>query len=188
MKRNILLAFLLVGLVVMEWGCKEEEDFDCCGCIDPVYKFLGIDELKITDSHDSAIKITAYDSVSWSDVVFQIKPATMRIVMNFSASSFLFATQPCYGSLLQGIDSVRVFSEGENVSLYFDYVNKNYSWNESLYGYWYADIRDFEDEFLFSFAFNKSLGQTDTFQFTFQFFDTEGNIFETTTEPIVITP
>ena len=26
MKRNILLAFLLIGLVVMEWGCKENEN------------------------------------------------------------------------------------------------------------------------------------------------------------------
>lgn len=187
MKRNILLAFLLVGLVVMEWGCKEEDDFFCCGCIDPVYKFLGIDELKIKDSRDSAI-ITAYDSVAWSDVVFQIKPTTMRIVKNITASSALYATQPCYGSLLQGIDSVRVFSEGKNISSYFGYVNKNYSWNESLYGYWYTDIRDFEDEFLFSFAINKSLGQTDTFQFTFQFFDTEGNVFETTTDTIIVTP
>ena len=30
--------------------------------------------------------------------------------------------------------------------------------------------------------------QTDTFQFTFQFFDTQGNIFKTTTDPIIVTP
>ena len=35
---------------------------------------------------------------------------------------------------------------------------------------------------------NKAPIELDTFQFTFQFFDAEGNIFETTTDPIIITP
>jgi hypothetical protein len=148
MKRNILLGFLLIGLVVMEWGCEKHS-----GCPDVYYKIV---------AHRSSI------------------------------NSSVFATPPCYPPGLGDIDSIRIYNEGLDVSNEFtllDRYNRGDTSSDRISEL--TDIKSSMDDGIFTLSFFKidnPPSQTDTFQFTFQFFDTEGNMFETTTDPIVITP
>jgi|TARA_B110000967_G_C18604774_1_gene421028 hypothetical protein len=175
MKRNILLGFLLVGLVVMEWGCCKDRPFEIIS-----HKLTGL-EVLATQWEDYSYERTYYE--------FGIESKLARV---FQSSNSVFASigpfsceDEGYGiEIINVIDSFSVLSDrvyqnsldvtplfvlfGDSSLVSIQSMNNHY-----LYERWYL---------------NTAPTETDTFQFTFQFFDTEGNMFETTTDPIVITP
>ncbi len=52
----------------------------------------------------------------------------------------------------------------------------------------FASFAPFIIENNLELVFNRPPSSLDTFQFTFQFFDSDDNIFETSTEPFIVTP
>ncbi len=178
MKRNILLAFLLVGFLLIEFACNRE---------------------KVSYAEDYTI--TGIDSSYWLTYKWPITNKTrignLMLVVDFVSSkslrevsahrsSIIYALSPKEIIPLNNFDSILVSSNG------VDYTSSFSTFHEDI------DLREFGSEWI-SFGTSERLSLTfgikkppkivkDTFQFTFQFFDTEGNIFETTTEPIIITP
>ena len=188
MKRNILFGFLLIGLVVMEWGCEKHS-----GCPDVYYKMVGVEDSKFLHKFQENHIFEAYETVSQdSTVIYVILVAEKIVAHRSSINSSVFATPPCYPPGLGDIDSIRIYNEGLDVSNEFtllDRYNRGDTSSDRISEL--TDIKSSMDDGIFTLSFFKidnPPSQTDTFQFTFQFFDTEGNMFETTTDPIVITP
>jgi hypothetical protein len=191
MKRNILFGFLLIGLVVMEWGCGGK----CGGTASKIDKI----DLDLIDFKGNLVwdKPIRYDSISFKLGLWTREVSAVRSTQSSSA----FACDPVifldkeivrsnvliskkYSETESGI---KLFAQGS-----YDYINFEELWmqDSSFVQSLLVDdsfvLRADESETRLSLAYPPT--QTDTFQFTFQFFDTEGNMFETTTDPIIITP
>jgi hypothetical protein len=168
----------LVGSLLIEFACNREK----------VY-------------HAVDYTISGIDSSYWLTYKWPITNRTrignLMLVMDFESqksfrevstyrSSLIYALSPKELVPLNNFDSILVSSNG------IDYTSSFSTFHEDI------NLREFGDEWI-SFGTGEPLSlafgikeplknQTDTFQFTFQFFDYEGNIFETTTDPIIITP
>ena len=192
MKRNILLGFLLIGLVVMEWGCMGS------ACGEQRYHADDIQLVTQTFRGETIInRPIKYDSLVF---VFDVNSTEVSI-QNNKMSFSVYACDPFF-FLENEITKVEVSTSTE----YSSTQSETELFAQNLYGYidfdslWvqdstYASSLLLDETFGFRGPFQRqrlSLAyppiQTDTFQFTFQFFDTEGNIFETTTDPIIVTP
>jgi hypothetical protein len=191
MKRNILLSFLLVGLVVLEWGCKKS-----CGSIAVELDSIYVNTLAFSGNLESD-KPYRYDSIS-----FRLSITTREISeIRYSQNNAVYACDPYFfldkDIIRNEVNSSREYSNLEKGIKLFAESSFNYVDYEDL---WAQDsslvlsrlavsstvFGGVDSELRLTLAYPPT--KTDTFQFTFQFFDTEGNIFETTTEPIIITP
>jgi hypothetical protein len=178
MKRNVLLGFLLIGLVVLEWGC-------CGGESHLVVTSI---QNKLWNVANSNIK--SFSMVKYNDVVISLGFKWSYVgVLGFGNTAYacgkhimLFDTKITkvivmsdkeYMPDSKDVTSALIY-RGTSDTLELDPLDYNTS----------SNLNNSEIELLF----NQPPHKTDTFQFTFQFFDTEGNIFETTTDPVIITP
>ena len=193
MKRNILLGFLLTGLVLLEWGC---------GCQDwkENYKIVEFERIDCI----SYQKYIAADTVKFDTLLFSAFPV-VELASSFDCiggSQFsAYATSPCepIRFLVNTFDSVKVTTVISNnivdISSLIGVVKTTYYRNPN-YSY---DIIPLKDKsgvsavlsslylpFIFGFV-NPPSSMIDS-AITFQFFDSDGNVFETTTDPIIITP
>ena len=184
MKRNILLAFLLVGLVVLEWGCN------CGGRTDYVVTKISNEIWTV----DQPI-IEAFDEFHYEEGVIEIK-LKWDAVYNFryNASS-IYACQEHEFYYNTDLTSVIVVSSKpylEDVANQISILSQRGSINDTLGAHFlqtrFASYAPFIVDNNLELVFNTPPLVRDTFQFTFQFFDTDGNIFETTTDPIIIMP
>jgi hypothetical protein len=193
MKRNILLGFLLIGLVVMEWGCWQAcgdqpyhaegvairtMDFNGGGNISGPIKYDSlVFELDVISRALSKELITTNSAVNACDPWFFLENEISRVEVLIDKD------------YSENIDGINLFANAPNGYLDFGELwtqdsalaNSYLVSNDDSFGFGSPGI---QRSVLLAFPPNK----TDTFQFTFQFFDTEGNVFETTTDPIVITP
>tara|TARA_B110000305_G_C19115881_1_gene481999 strand:+ start:152 stop:688 length:537 start_codon:yes stop_codon:yes gene_type:complete len=178
MKRNILFGFLLIGLVVMEWGC----------CGGESHLEVRSIQNRLWNVANSGLK--GFEKVKYDDVVISVAfnwsyvdvyglgntvYACGKHVMLFDTKITKALVMSDKNYLLDSKDVTSALSfRGTSDTLKQDPLNYNTS----------SNLNNSEIELLF----NQPPYKTDTFQFTFQFFDTEGNMFETTTDPIIITP
>jgi len=193
MKRNILFLFWLIGLIVLEYGCN-------CGA-DHYFEIKNINSrIRLQNGQELTFRPVKYDSIIFffdiesSEICEQLKP---------SRSSSLLAcddTDEWYENYIQRssveIDRVYIDKIKDGITLFtsqvYPYPNFDEHQNtDSIY------LKSVELDTTFGFQnLNRSSSialvypptKTDTFQFTFRFFDTQGNIFETTADPIIITP
>ncbi len=176
MKRNILLAFLLVGLVVMEWGCS-----DCPDAVGIPSKLVEYD-LQVSQYPDNSYSNTSFRFTGIPEIVF--KPKSQSTLVYATVGPFGCDSEPDWYDILNRIDSLSVTSDKPyNGQTYITDIIKEKTYDQS-----FVEIDLTKFHFGGWLYLTEGPTETDTFQFTFQFFDTEGNIFETTTDPIIITP
>ncbi len=193
MKRNILLSFLLIGLVVMEWGCvpscNDDDEYD-----------VKLNEITSSVGYRDSVE-GGFVSAGLRDTILSKQ---FRISIGFKSelarlnrgSSMLYANDCGAGPVYRTyIDSVKIFEVIEeqlvDVSSSFGFENKNdekVEWNETYL---------FISEIIEAMEFGLNYGQfylslpvlkTASRQYNIRIFDTDGNIFETRTDPIIITP
>ncbi len=176
MKRNALLLFGLIGILILEYGCRDK--------VSPTIEYLitGVDTTQWSKYRGELRGSCSYDSLILTVDFLSIEMISHSLNSGFSAYALsVVGIEP-----QNNFDSILVSSD--NV----DYTDHFYSMNNG------SQLRNISKPSLdfgismplsLRFALQKPLKEVpDTFQFTFQFFDTQGNIFETTTDPIIITP
>ena len=91
MKRNILLAFLLVGLVVMEWGCNDTPG----PCPPSTSNVIGIDSTAFykLDSNNYRVSLNS-DSVNYQNMLIQVSFKTELVSLLQKSSSIYAVTLP----------------------------------------------------------------------------------------------
>ena len=165
MKRNLLLLFVLIGLVVMEWGCCKGRAF--------YYDLTSVSS-----------EVTATDTLSdkYSNIGFYI-------LVNYDKQACLSSGS---GVLVACDNDHNYTSTPQSMEIS---SNKPYRGLENFGKYFFVGDLSLEEwiksgQSSFSQSLNLGLPplKTDTFSFIFKVTDSQGSIFETTTEPIIITP
>lgn len=194
MKRYYILIFALVGLCFMEWGCGGCPDFT------DNYKIVEFEKVDLI----SYQKNIPSDTVRYDTILFSANPIlelATSINYNREFQFGAYATPPCdpVPFLANPIDSVKVTTVIRNsvvdISSFIGVVKTTYYSNRN-YSYDFIPVNDrsgtsttLENLFNpFLFGFTSPPSSAIDSPITFQFFDTEGNVFETTTDPIIITP
>jgi len=159
----------------MEWGCSR----DCPDAMAIPSRLTDYD-LQVWQHPDSSFSKTHFYFQSRSEVVQVSRPSFGAFA---TVGPFGCEIDEDYPEILTQIDSLSVLSNIPYLKkLVITDIFSSIAYNQLLpvnltnfqYGGW--------------LYLNEPPTHTDTFRFTFQFFDTEGNMFETTTEPIIITP
>ena len=165
MKRNILLLFGLIGIVVLEWGC--------CGESVTVYSWLEGASVWV-----SGVQV---DSTEYTQLTFAVD-GDYSMDVTRKGNTSVYACSNDYVKMTT-IDSMEIF------------CSKPYSGSVNPCDYFSYDGVSIQDRvnlgqssYQRRIVLNRPPYTTDTFLFTFKLIDTEGNIFETTTDPIIITP
>ncbi len=184
MKRNILLSFLLLGLIALEWGCDNLSG----ACKSKSYNVLAIDSTQFLtmDSTSGYLNHLISDSVAFDELLIKVDFKT-ELISYLGNSSALYATPPCpppnSNWFIDGITVVAIngdyITDWEISKRYYE----SFTNVDSLRGneFWNVPI----DMYLRP---QTAPGIKGTYQFKIVVETTEGNIFETTTEPIIITP
>jgi hypothetical protein len=179
MKRNILLGFLLIGLVVMEWGCKDKIYYSS------TYTITGVESTTWAKYRHSTRDRYRHDSLM---LFVQFQTLETRTEVSTLKNTSVYALSPASLVPENTIDSILIFSNGVDYTKNFTSFHKDSDLREFSISREY-DAYGYGTPLSLAFGINGPLSPfVDTFQFTFQFYDTEGNIFETTTDPIIITP
>lgn len=176
-KRNIFLVFLLVGIILMEYGC-----WQACG---KEYRYR-TDNITLVNGDFSA-------PLPFGDIIFLFQKTSSEIsALSISTNYSALACEESYDISVNPIDSISVLVDREytkGAGLLLDSADFKTNLGERFSSdYSNGELWFSRGDEAFEISFNTPPTQTDTFQFTFQFFDTKGNVFETTTEPIIITP
>jgi hypothetical protein len=182
MKHSFLLLFILIGLVLLDWGCSR----DC-------------DEYETHQITDLIVGIVSTDTSKISKWSYQMPflvliPQTERVASVYSYNDGLYASVfwgceiDTHISYTTEIDSFSIKSDKKyNNSVEQDLSNilmnpyNNKQVNE-------IELSSVHPLYRLEYGLSEGPSTADTFQLTFKFFDTDGNVFETTTEPIIITP
>ena len=193
MKRNILLGFLVIGLVVMEWGCvpscNDDDEYDVK--LNEIISSVGYRDSVEGGFVSAGLRDTILSKQFRISIGFKSVLARLNL-----GSSMLYANDCGAGPVYRtDIDSVKIFEVIEeqlvDVSSSFGFENKNdekVEWNET-----YLFISEINEAMEFGlnygqFYLSLPVSKTASRQYNIKIFDTEGNVFETTTDPIIITP
>ena len=165
MKRNILFGFLLIGLVVMEWGC----------CGEGTTEFSWLEGARVWVTGEQA------DSTKYTELTFAVDGDYTIELIDISNTS-LYACSNDYVKMTT-VDSMELFCSkpyrgAQDPREYFSYDGISIQGRINLG----------QSSYQRRMVLSEPPLKTDTFSFTFNLIDTEGNMFETTTEPIIITP
>lgn len=193
MKRNILLLFGLIGLVLLEWGCVPS-------CDDADEYDVKLNEILSSAGYIDSIE-GGFVTAGLRDTIlsrqFRISIGFKSVLARlYQGSSMLYANDCGAGPVYRTyIDSVKIFEVLEeqlvDVSSSFGFENKN---NEKVE---WSETTLFISEINEAMEFGLNYGQlylslpvsmAASRQYCIKIFDTEGNIFESTTDPIIITP
>ncbi len=176
MKRNILLAFLLVGLVVMEWGCKDEP----IDCGSSNMRIIGLTEVRFYETTDGeTIFVPLNNTQSYNTLEIWVLTETERIVscQNCSNSTAFAMTAPM---CTWQPDSISITRNGEEITSSFTIdgreINEVLATWPDAYGWCEAVFQPKLE------AANNS-----TSVYTFTFFDNEGETFQISSKPFKIT-
>ena len=196
MKRNILLLFGLIGLCLMDWSCYKK-------CGDPKaykVKLAHISNLVVeTDSVGVYTNdLSLGDTVNYSLVRMAIYFEN-RMVYHLTNGLGFSAYADCVGPFyLQQttIDSVKILetenAQSSNVSDQFGMISSvgskiPFTDTDVILKNIQTIISD-DDRYRCHLVMLKRPTTTSEKKYTIQFFDSDGNVFETTTDPIIITP
>ena len=180
MKRNILLGFLLIGLVVMEWGCGEPEV--CLGFRYYLENVEDVDFYKF--GQDSTLE--EYNNESNFNVV------VYKVNLNSTSDS---SGGSCSegGSLFENFVNLQVLDGAKDVTEYFGtgkyarYDNKYYFYPVDTSVNRNYHISENRPPYSIFFKQMKPFDSVDTLSLTFRIYNQRYS-FETTTDPIIITP
>ena len=198
MKRNILLAFLLVGLVVMEWGCGKC-DMDTSDYNVTLYDIWARNVL--LGANNRYENLAEKDSVSYKSLSLAFSLVTKIVAMDSDNSSTAVYANDCYPgyrTFLSNIDSLKIYSIAEdesqeitNIIAYCD------NYGDSLNLSTVKDLNTLYDGRQNSFAYSprdiyfyfleapKKIGAT---QFRFEIYFDGKDSLEATTDTIIVTP
>ena len=183
MKRNILFGFLLIGLVVMEWGCDDIP----AACKSNSYNVVAIDSTQflMMDSN-SYLKSLSIDSVAFDEFVIKVDFKT-ELISYLSNSSSLYATPPCPPPNSNWfIDKISVLDLDETYTTDWEIAQPYYKY--------FIDIDSIRGNEFWNVPINMYLkpksapSKTGSYKFSIRIETTEGNVFEIITDPIIITP
>jgi len=193
MKRNILLGFLLIGLVVMEWGCGQCDDEYDVRTIGIEANAYTKDSLDLSSYALSPLETIAYDTFG---IALNIETSSVKNILRLNDNS-AYATPPCdpIPRLTSIIDSIKIFNNvnGKSIESNAEFrLSDNYRIKmsetslDSLYAlsineYWYYAGASY----LYYISKPNEFGKV-TYEIQ-MFFKNEG-VFRTTTDPIIITP
>ena len=184
MKRNILFGFLLIGLVVMEWGCEKHS-----GCPDVFYRLLGLSDVEISNQYSRDIRYNEMESISQDSIMFIVSTVKEEITFDFIGNYFsVYATPPCFSPQLNGVDSIRILDENKDVSNEYALITE-YDNQQTV-----KDLRDIRVDDRareFSFNFRKihlDNFSLDTVNLSFEFYSNRDSVYTIQGSPIVITP
>ncbi len=184
MKRNILLLFGLIGLVALECGCDDIPP----PCNSNSFSVFAIDSTQIlqTDSN-GYLSPWITDSVAFD--AFQIKvDFKTELISYVASSSSLYATSPCPPP------STNWFIENISIIEVNEAYNSDWEVTERCYENNYTDVDSIRGNEFWNVPIDMYLrpksapNQKDTYQFKIVIETTKGEIFETVTDPIIITP
>jgi hypothetical protein len=197
MKTKFLVFLIFTGLIAIDLSCTG--GFGGGGCKDVRFDVIGIDTIfPLTKNSKGQFAQLTKDSVKYDSLFYSISFTEKDMVYN---SRFSFITNsyadPCPSAYTDwSIDSVKIFSINSTIKT--DVTNQ---FSVEGYSGVKAKIDNSNPEFMrqlnsqFNYSYSKlyfnlhiSPAQTNTYQFTFQFFDKKGRMFEKTSEPIVIAP
>lgn len=183
MKRNILLLLGLIGLIVLEWGCDDIP----AACKSNSYNVVAIDSTQflMMDSN-SYLNSLMIDSVAFDEFVLKVNFKT-ELISYLSNSSSLYATQPCPPPNSNWfIDKISIVDLDETYTTVWEMAERYYESFiniDSLRGneFWNVPIEMYLRP-------KSPPAKTESYQFKIRIETAEGNIFQTTTDPIIITP
>jgi hypothetical protein len=183
MKRNILFGFLLIGLVVMEWGCDDIP----AACKSNSYNVVATDSTQflMMDSN-SYLKSLSIDSVAFDEFVIKVDFKT-ELISYLSNSSSLYATPPCPPPNSNWfIDKISVLDLDGTYTTDWEIAQPYYKY--------FIDIDSIRGNEFWNVPINMYLkpksapSKTGSYKFSIRIETTEGNVFEIITDPIIITP
>ena len=184
MKRNILLLFGLIGLLALEYGCDDKPT----ACSSNTFDITGIDSIQgfSMDSNRYLTTLIA-DSIGSDKLVFKVNFSAELISILGSSSFAAYATPPCPPPNSNWFIEMITVSE----------VSGLYDTDWEITDRFYESFQDIDsirgNEFwnvpIDMYLRPKSApAQSGMYAFKIRIETTEGNIFETTTDPIIITP
>lgn len=193
MKRNSLLGFLLVGLVLMEWGCLDS----ACGDDGPYpAELAGVrSQWKYTQTWYNVDSLLV-DTLNSHEVGLMALPVAARISSakpKFNFVAYADDCTPAYPQLKHRISKVRIVDADFGLDWTDSFVyNERYyedslEINSDIFLAAYNSSGYYEDFGDGMFNFKSAVSEKRKYQFTIILEDEIGNVFETTTQPIIIT-
>ncbi len=172
MKRNILLSFLLLGLIVLEYGCAKEP-MSCSGSSEmTITGFREMVYLRL-DSSAGEEPLTA-DSVAFDELLYGLVFDWERIASNGCANYSAYAVTAPFTRWKP--DSISIVENEVDVTAQFK-VNSY----ESVAVYLSEDQNQNGNYMYFSL---KSIAQEEQRVFTFKLYDKNGEVYEITSKAL----
>ncbi len=167
----------------MEWGCDDKQT----ACKSNTYNVLAIDSTQfLTLDSNGNLNSLSIDSVAFDEFVIKVDFKTV-LISSLSNSSSLYATAPCLPPNSNwSIESISVSEVNEAYITDWEIAERYY---ES-----FTDIDSIRGKEFWNVPIEMYLRPKDapteaeSYAFKIRIETAEGNIFETTTNPIVITP
>lgn len=193
MKRNLLLGFLLLGLAVFEWGCGQCDDEYDVKTIGIKAKAHAKDSLELSSYALSPLDTIAYDTLG---IALNIGTSSVKNILKLNGNS-AYATPPCdpIPRLTSIIDSIKIFTNlngrytestaefrlSDNYRIKLSETRLDNLYALSISEYWYFAGASY----LYYISKPNEFGKV---TYKIQMFFKDEGIFETTTDPIIITP
>ncbi len=189
-KKLLTLSIALFGLVLLEWGCNQNEGR---ACKTRIVEFLGIQEVTtIQYTEDNLWVEYDLDTISYNQILFNVLFSSREVVMvNDRPNSFaLYATPPCPPPILHvEIDSVKIWRIGSDTTDATDAFSVN------------GMKIDNNDTFRFHNRLNQTSGSpsyalaietppdsVESGIYLFSFHMEDGSLFEATSPQVIVSP
>ncbi len=181
MKRVVAIALFLLGIGLFEscWNCGGRTDYTLTEITNDMWTLEApyLESLDTAKYNELAIRF----NLAWSPVTF---------IVNSSAVYACGEHEFYYITSLDSINvsSSKVYNQQQDKLSMFNIRGTGDTLSINVIKEHFASYAPFYVDSSLEILLNSPPQQKDTFQFTFQFFDTDGNIFQTTTNPVIITP
>ena len=196
LQRSTLVIFILLGLVVLEYGCKKEEVIE--------HKCKDSDMYKITDINSvSMLEQTAFDlqdleegdTVKFSDLIMQVNFNQETVMLEPSSSNYGAYALRAFIPVCWNMNSINIVNEIENEDVSGNFtVDKLYNaeppfdiTNDDTFKQQLAD-QLIEAPAILEFKMKNAPSEIKTYKFQFTFGNTDGTAHRYTTQSITIIP
>ncbi len=191
MKIKLLLFSLIIGFVIIDIGCRNDES----GCKTKTYEVTGIKEITLNEiTPNGGNKSLSRDSIPFDSVIFIVTFNEKSITRfnNFSLIHSSFATPPCLPpSTNWFLDSVKILKLDNNlttdVTNWFSLSDLNINNSDKAFLH-HLNAFSTTSQVEMKFKLHKQPLQKETFQFKFQFYDANHKLSEASSSPVIITP
>lgn len=191
MKIKLLLITIIIGFVFIDLACRGDES----GCNNKRFEVIGIKEITLNEIiPNGASKPLIRDSIPDDSILFIVNfnEKSISRFNNFNLIPTSYATPPCLPpSTNWFLDSVKILKLDNNlatdVTNWFSLEGLNIDNYDNAF---VSHLNDFStlSPVQMKFKLHKQLLKKDTFQFKFQFYDTNNKILEEKNTLVIITP